>query len=133
MFPSRTISVTLNRPYDEVYAFMSNPANLSRWTGGVLHAPLEQVEGNLWRTVYEDNSVDLEFTPINPFGIIDLQVRGRGMADRRYWARLFPNGEGTELCCTILQHADEPDAKFQSDFEWLRSDLMILKTFIDML
>ncbi len=133
MFPSRTISLAINRPCAEVYAFLSNPANLTRWTGGMLEAPPRQVSEHVWQTAYEGAEVRLEFAPINTLGVVDLAVTGRGNADRVFWARVFPNGEGTELCCTILQGADESDVEFQSNFEWLRADLLVFKSFVEAL
>ena len=131
MFPSRTISMAINRPSDEVYAFLSNPRNLTRWTGGVLVGPLEQVGEHIWQTDYEGAKVNLEFTPPNALGVIDLAITAHGAPDQFYRTRVFPNGAGTELCCTILQRAHESDAEFQSNIEWLRADLLVLKSFIE--
>lgn len=131
MFPSRTISLAIASPYDDVYAFLSNPSNLSRWTAGVLHAPVEPVTDLVWRTVHDGQTVGLEFSPVNAFGVLDLAVTNSRLGDRRYWIRVFPNENGTELCCTILQRPGEDDAGFQSEVDWLRTDLMVLKSFIE--
>ena len=131
MFPSRTISLTINAPCAEVYDLLATPANLSRWTGVAYQAPLERVEDNVWRSHYEGQVVTLTFTPRNPHGIVDLQVTGRGAADRCYRTRVFANGKGTELCCTVLQREDETDEQFESECEWLRTDLQVLKSFLE--
>lgn len=34
MFPSRTISVQIGKPLDEVYAFAHAPANFMKWASG---------------------------------------------------------------------------------------------------
>lgn len=129
--PSLTISLTINRPCDEVYRFLSRPANLSRWTAVAFKARLVQVGETEWQAIHEDRVVTLRFTPENALGVIDLQVSGRAGSDRCYFARVFPNGSGTELCCTVLQAMDESDAEFASEAEWLRTDLMVLKSFFE--
>lgn len=131
MFPSRTISLAIQRPYHEVYPFLAEPANLARWTSGVLHAPLRHEDGADWSARYEDRSVRLHFTPINAFGVLDLTILDETGRQRIYRARAFPNGAGTELCCTIFQSEDESDLQFGSDAEWLRTDLAVLKSYLE--
>ncbi|WP_338720989.1 hypothetical protein [Devosia sp. XK-2] len=131
MYPSRTISFTIGRPYSEVYGFLSQPRNLSRWTKGLLVGPIEPVGPNVWRTDFGGEVVDLHFTPDNAYGVLDLEVRSQTKAIRRYYVRLFPNGEGAELCVTVMQRAGESDVEFQSEVEWLRSDLGILKSYLE--
>ncbi len=133
MFPSRTISLAINKPCADVYAFLAEPANISRWAVGTLHQPLQYVTETEWRTLYDGKEIRLTFTPHNAFGILDLRINGVSGAEQSYRIRVFPNGAGTELCLTALQRIGESDAQFNSEFEWVRSDLMVLKSFIEAL
>ena len=46
-------------------------------------------------------------------------------------ARIYPNGKGCELCFTIFQASGMSDEKFASDFEWMKADLTVLKTYLE--
>ena len=128
---SRPISLAINRPWAELYAFLSEPRNINLWTQGVIAQPLEQVAEHEWRTSHEGVPVLIAFTPPNGFGILDLELRWTDQAPRHYRIRLFPNEEGSEICCTILQRPGESDAQFASECEWLRTDLEVLKAYAE--
>ncbi|WP_140048972.1 hypothetical protein [Devosia lucknowensis] len=133
MFPSRTISLAINWPWAELYAFLSNPQTINRWTQGLFPTPLSPVTDHTWRTLYDGEEVIIAFTPANPFGVLDVELIWTDKPPRHYVARLFPNGEASELCCTIIQRPGESDAAFASECEWVRIDLDILKTYIESL
>ncbi|MFD1254397.1 MULTISPECIES: hypothetical protein [Devosia] len=132
MFPSRTLSLAINRPYAEAYAFLSNPANILLWTDGVRDMQLRQASGYVWHSRYFGQDVQLTFTPPNALGVLDLAVAVEGRLPRVHHIRVFPNGKGTELCLTIIQTADESDDQFSSECEWLRTDLQVLKAYLDL-
>ncbi len=131
MFPSRTISLVINRPCAEVYAFLSDPSTLPLWTAGLFNEPLVPVSAWAWSTRHEGQAVTIHFTPPNPFGVLDILVSGGVIKERHYRVRVFPNDQGTELCCTVMQAVSEDDAHFQSECEWLRTDLKVLRSFLE--
>ncbi len=131
MFPSTTISLVIDRPCPDVYAFLSDPSTLPHWTEGLLHAPLIPLSDWVWSSSHEGRPVTIHFTPPNPFGVLDIRVLGQSFLERHYRVRVFPNGEGTELCCTVLQCPNEGDAHFASECEWLRTDLKVLRSFLE--
>jgi Polyketide cyclase / dehydrase and lipid transport. len=133
MYPSRTISLAIARPYELVYAFLCDPRNLDRWTNGVLEAPVEPLGGRRWRTRFSGQEIVLTMTPPNPYGVLDLTVTGPKAPPRICRARLFPNGGGCEICFTLIQHPDEDDGVFASEAEWVRTDLVVLKTYLESL
>ena len=124
MFPSRTLSLAIN--------FLSNPANILLWTDGVRDMQLRQASGYVWHSRYFGQDVQLTFTPPNALGVLDLAVAVEGRLPRGHHIRVFPNGKGTELCLTIIQTADESDDQFSSECEWLRTDLQVLKAYLDL-
>ncbi|MCL4676916.1 MAG: hypothetical protein KJZ59_13135, partial [Pararhodobacter sp.] len=94
MFPSRTLSLAINRPYAEAYAFLSNPANILLWTDGVRDMQLRQASGCVWHSRYFGQDVQLTFTPPNALGVLDLAVAVEGRLPRVHHIRVFPNGKG---------------------------------------
>ncbi len=131
MFPSRTISLAIARPYEEAYAFLANPINLNRWTNGVLDVPVEPVGGQDWRTRFSGQEIRLTMTPPNPYGVLDVVIVGSDRPPRICRVRLFPNGDGCEICFTLIQHPGEDDGTFASEAEWVRTDLVVLKTYLE--
>ena len=131
MFPSRTFSLVIDRPWAEIYGFLSDPRTLGHWTQGVIVEPVHPITDYRWRTSYGGVPVTIDFTPPNDFGVLDLSLRWDDGSTRHYFIRVFPNGSGSELCCTVLQRPDENDAQFNSECEWLRTDLNILKAHFE--
>lgn len=131
MSPSRTFSLVIDRPWAEAYGFLSDPRTIGQWTQGVIDAPLDALSAYQWRTSYGGHSVTIEFTPPNDFGILDLTLRWADGSARHFFIRVFPNGPGSELCCTVLQRTGETDEEFASECEWLRTDLSILKAHLE--
>jgi hypothetical protein len=131
MFPSRTISLVIDRPCPEVYAFLSDPSSLVLWTDGLIHEPLVAAGNWVWTTRHEGRAVAIHFTPPNDFGVLDIRLTSPEFAERHYRVRVFPNDRGSELCCTILQRQGEDDAHFESECEWVRVDLKVLKSYLE--
>ncbi|KQN76800.1 MULTISPECIES: hypothetical protein [unclassified Devosia] len=131
MFPSVTISLTIRRPFAAVYTFLSTPANLNEWINGVIERPLERLSDYHWQAQFDGEEVELHFTPPNVYGVLDLRVSDDRGTRRQYWVRVLPNDDGAELSCTILQVRGETDAQFASECEWLRTDLNVLRNYIE--
>lgn len=131
MFPSVTISLTFRRPFAAVYAFLCDPANLDRWTAGVVSSPIRHVADYHWQATFDGAQMELLFSPPNEFGVLDARIVGPHGVKRVYWSRLIPNGIGAELICTIIQGETETDAQFASECEWLRTDLKVLQNYIE--
>lgn len=129
---SRTFSLAIDRPWTELYAFLSDPRTINQWTQGVLAEPLLRISDYHWRTTYDGDQVSIFFTPPNGFSVLDVELHWADRSPRHFLIRIFANEEGSELCCTVLQRAEESDAQFASECEWLRTDLEVLKTYAEM-
>ena len=68
----RHISVHIDRPPDEVYAFASNPANLPKWATG-LGGSIRQVKSE-WVADAPMGKVKIRFAERNKFGVLDHDV-----------------------------------------------------------
>ena len=101
------------------------------WTEGLLHERPVALETWVWTTRHDNKDVTIHFTPTNAFGVLDIRLESLQMPERHYRVRVFPNNGGTELCCTVLQSPGEDDTHFASECEWLRTDLKLLKTYLE--
>ena len=67
------VSTTVDRPAGDVYAFASNPLNLSAWASGLAHRDVQLVDGQ-WVVDSPMGRVVVAFAPSNDFGILDHDV-----------------------------------------------------------
>ncbi|SDI96982.1 hypothetical protein SAMN04487926_12888 [Paraburkholderia steynii] len=127
---SKTISVAIARDSREVYAFMEHPLSFAQWASG-LGKPLRG-EGTRWTFESADGkSVDVRFTPRNPYGVLDHYV-STGQGNEIYIPmRVVANREGSEVLCTLFRTAGMSDAQFAADAKWVERDLAELKRFLE--
>lgn len=128
---ARHIAVTIDRPFDEVSAFLSNPANWSSWAKGMgrlERAPDLHGLGGAWRAIQPDGSVaTVVFTPPNDHGVFDHRVT---LADGRIIEvplRLLRNNRGCEIVLTLYRQPEMDDAMFERDAAMVKEDLEKLK------
>jgi uncharacterized protein YndB with AHSA1/START domain len=128
---AQTLSVHIARPITDVYEFMSNPANLSRWTvaSNGRHEPKAGLL--VWSFDGQDGRVQIHFTRPNPFHVLDYRVYQDGQIIQRGYVRLIADSEGTILTHTAVQEAGVADTQFDSEVEWVMSDLLVLKTLLE--
>jgi hypothetical protein len=126
-FPSRTLAISIDRPPDEVYSFISNPVNLPRWSF------VESVsrEGDSWVACSEDGSFGLRFASDNPFGVLDHFVQLAPTVELHVPMRVIPNGEGSEVLFTLLQTEATSEEAFERDVRTVQRDLERLKRVLE--
>ncbi|KKB10959.1 hypothetical protein VE25_15360 [Devosia geojensis] len=128
MYPSRTVTVAIDRPLQRVYEFLAEPANLTRWT---------QISVRDWHKaaahVWQAGGIRIRFTPPNRFGILDIAVEGTQFGTQFLPARLYTNGEGCELAITLFRLDDMSEELFVSECAWIEADLQVLKTYLESL
>jgi len=123
--PGRTISVSIDRPWAAVYAYASDPANLSHWAAG-LGESFERA-GDEW--LFKDpggRPVRLRFASSNPYGVLDHDVI---LPDRvvHVALRVMPNGDGAEVSFLLLRDPGIFDEDFERDAAAVTNDLASLK------
>jgi hypothetical protein len=128
-FDAQHVSVSINRPPDQVYAFVSNPANLPKWAAG-LSGSIENVNGD-WIAESPMGRVKVQFAAYNSFGILDHEVTLPSGVMVSNPMRVFANGEGSELIFTVYRRPGIPDQEFAEDVQAVRNDLEVLKTFLE--
>ncbi len=128
---SRTISVTIERGWQEVYAFAADPANMTQWAPGLGQdfAPAEDGDGWIARDP-GGAPIRITFTPPNPFGVLDHDVHTpAGIV--HVALRVMPNGDGAEVAFLLLQERGMTDADYARDAAAVEKDLQALKRVME--
>jgi hypothetical protein len=131
MLNSVVVTVSIARRYAEVYSFCADPLNFGRWNL-LPNALLEQIGGNEYLVDLPQGRRVMRFMPHNDFGVLDYQVYTPGeLSGPTRPLRLIPNEAGVDLQMTWFHQPGVSDEQFRSEVEWLRSDLLRLKTFLE--
>jgi len=125
----RHISVSIDRPSDEVYSFVSNPGNLPKWATG-LGGSIKKVNGE-WIADAPMGKVKIRFAEENKFGILDHEVVLESGVMIINPMRVIANGKGSEIFFTLVRQPDVSDEKFAQDAEWVEKDLRLLKGLLE--
>jgi uncharacterized membrane protein len=128
-FESRHISVSVNHPADNVYAFAANPENLPRWASG-LSGSIENIKGE-WIAESRMGKIKIEFAGRNNFGVLDHDVTLPSGEKLYNPMRVFPNNDGSELVFTLYRRPGMSDRMFAEDAETVTRDLEKLKTLLE--
>ncbi len=126
---SRTLSVTIERDWQEVYAYASQPANLHHWAPGLGSGFVP--DGDEW--VLRDpggNPVRMHFAAQNEWGVLDHDVFTPGGVVH-IAMRVMPNGDGAEFTFLLLQTPGMTDAEFERDAGTVMGDLLRLKRILE--
>ncbi len=130
MFRSMTITVSIARPFEEVYEFLAEPLNLPTWTVAIER--IEHRRGNDWAAATPEGEIIIRYATRNKHGVLDYSVRRPGESEAYIIPlRVFANDDGAELTFTHYQRRGMSDELFNSEAEWVRSDLLTLKTLLE--
>jgi uncharacterized protein YndB with AHSA1/START domain len=126
----RHLTVSIQRPPDEVYAFVASPENLPHWATGL--GEVRREGGEFFATVPEVGDVKLIFAERNAFGVADHDVVVLRSGERIHNPiRVIPNGSGSEVTFTLLRQPNVSDEKFATDAAWVEKDLNLLKAILE--
>jgi len=127
MEESTHVSVSIARPWREVYDFAADPANLAQWAAGLAGSGLERIEGR-W---VADSPMGVEFAPANEFGVLDHDVTlptGHVVPNP---VRVFPNGEGCDVVFTVRRRPDMSADDLTRDAGLVAADLETLRRLME--
>ena len=128
-YPSRTVSVSIDRDWREVYAFLAVPSNFAPWAAG-LGAGLEP-QGDQWIAQGPDGPIRIRFTPHNELGVLDHRVTAASGAETLNPMRVMANGSGSEVAFTLFRPPDMGAATFDADAAAVARDLQALKALLE--
>jgi hypothetical protein len=127
---SRHLSVPIRRPAEQVYRYVTDPANLPAWAVG-LGGSIEQV-GDDWFADSPMGRVQVRFVPDNPFGVTDHDVTLPTGETVRNPMRVLPDGtDGCELVFTVRRQPAMTEAEFAADCAAVTADLATLRDLLE--
>lgn len=129
MFESKTISISIDRNWTEVYEFVWRPEDFPKWASGLSKSSLSS-DGDAWHAEGPDGAVRITFTGHNAFGVMDHFVTLDDGTEIYVPLRIIRNGEGAEVLLTLFRQPGMTDAKFAADADWVMRDLLALKALV---
>jgi len=128
-FKSLHISVSINRPANDVYEFTSNPENLPKWAAG-LGGSIKKVNGD-WIAESPMGRIKVKFADKNKFGILDHNVTLPSGEKFYNPMRVFPNNDGSELIFTLYRRPQMSGKMFEEDAKLVKKDMEKLKILLE--
>ena len=127
---SRHLSVYIDRPVAEVYAFASNPANLPPM--GARSGQLGGARGSQnWFVETPEGRVRVTFAPENEYGVLDHEVVTPSGDTVYVPLRAVAAGDGCEVVFTLRRSPGMTDAEFERDIALVTGDLALLKKVLE--
>ena len=125
----KKLSVVIERPAEEAYAFLSVPENFARWASG-LGAALRRVDGE-WEAHTAEGRVRVRFSEPNARGVLDHAVILPEGGSVYVPLRVVPRGSSCELVLTLFRRPGVSDDKFEADAQWVMRDLHAAKRLLE--
>jgi uncharacterized protein YndB with AHSA1/START domain len=125
----RHVTVSIERPPEEVYAFAADPENLPRWASG-LGGSIRQ-EGGEWIAEGPMGKIRIRFAPRNDLGVLDHDVTLPSGETVHNPLRVVTNHGGSELTFTLFRRPEMTGDEFEQDAETVREDLLTLKAILE--
>ena len=129
-FPSRTLSVPIERAPKDVYRFASNPAHLPRWA--TTFCTSAKREKGKWVMETSLGPVEIRLAKKNALGVLDhVIVLPRGGAQLYVPMRVVANGAGCEVIFTLFRSPRMTKKRFMEDMALVERDLRTLKGLLE--
>ncbi len=124
---TRTLSVSIDRPWQSLYETWWRPETFPQWASGLSQSNLER-RGERWHAVGPEGPIAITFTEHNAFGVMDHWVELGDGQDIYIPLRIIANGSGAEVQLTLFRQPGMSDEAFAADQAWVQRDLLALKT-----
>lgn len=130
MVESRTLSISIDRDWQQVYDAMWRPQDFARWASGLSRSPLKEDGTGWWKTDGPEGPIRVRFTEHNAFGVMDHTVDIGDGTEVYVPMRVVANGKGAEILFTLFRQPGMSDEKFAADAEWIARDLIALEALV---
>ena len=128
-YEQRTVSISIDRDWREVYDFAHQPENFPRWASGL--ASGVRPSGEEWVAQGPAGEARIRFSPPNDFGVLDHLVIPPNSAEIPVPMRIIANGTGCEVMLTLFRTPGMSPETFAADADWVRRDLQALRDLVD--
>ncbi|UYL10268.1 SRPBCC family protein [Bdellovibrio sp. SKB1291214] len=129
-YPSKQISIAINKNANEVYQFISTPENMPRWAAGLSQSQMVK-SGDDWIAESPMGKVKVRFAEKNKFGVVDHDVTLPSGETNHNPLRVVRNGDGSEVIFTLYRLPKVSDADFDKDAAAVKKDLETLKSLLE--
>ncbi len=126
---SDTQSITINAHPGEVLAFVGNGENLPRWAIGFAKSVRPGQGG--WIVTTGQGDVPTSITVNEVSGTVDFHMRPTAGVEATAYARVVPNGDGSEFLFTQMQQPGVPDQVFEQSVAAVGHELVALKALVE--
>lgn len=124
---SKTLSISINRNWYEVYETIWRPEDFPKWASGLSKSSLTR-KGDAWTGEGPEGPITVTFTDHNEFGVLDHSVTLPDGTAVYVPLRVIRNDEGAEVLLTLWRQPGMSDAQYAADTEWVKRDLLVLKS-----
>ncbi|MFJ5370461.1 SRPBCC family protein [Bosea sp. CER48] len=128
--PARHLGIGIERPVEEVYAFLAEPVNFPRWAEGLGHS-FVHAEGMTWLAETPMGAMRVLFSEPNRHGVLDHAVIPEHGPAMHNPMRVVPNGDGSEVVFTLFQREGMSDDELARDAAMVVRDLKALKALLE--
>lgn len=129
MTEARTVSISIARTPDDVYAYLSEPARIPEWSEFITKI---RRDGDHWiATTATGEQSQMIFEPKNRLRVLDHDVVVSPKLTVHVPIRVLPNGAGSEVSFTIFRLAGMDDAAFAKDIAMVETDLRGMKRVLE--
>ncbi|WP_328292006.1 SRPBCC family protein [Kineococcus sp. NBC_00420] len=125
---SRHLSVHVDRPVEQVYAFIADPTNIPNWAPGLGSSVVE--EDGQWYVEQAEGRARVTFAPTNEFGVLDHHVVTPAGVTVYMPVRVLADGDGCEVVFTVRRVPGMSDDEFERDLGAVSADLELLRDVI---
>lgn len=129
MLETKTLSVSIARPPQQVYAFVAEPANLPHWAAGLGSAV--RCTGRQCTVETPQGTLRVRFEKHNELGVLDHYVSPTPGVEIYVPVRVVANGAGSEVLFTLFRQPAMSAADFERDAALVRQDLATLKYLLE--
>jgi Polyketide cyclase / dehydrase and lipid transport len=126
---SDTQTVTIDAHPRDVLAFVGNGANLPRWAIGF--ATSVRPSGPGWIVTTSQGEVPTTVLVDEATGTVDFRMEPAPGVEATAYARVVPNGNGTEFVFTQLQQLGMPEDVFDQLASAVGHELVALKALLE--
>ncbi len=128
---SKTLTITIERPANEVYEFIRNLANLPKWANTFCQA-IQPYNDDFWLAVTPIGPVKIKMAPRNDYGICDHLVIPDPLVEIMVPMRVICNEEfSSDVIFTLFRQPGMPTAKYEEDSQMVMQDLRTLKSVLE--
>lgn len=131
LLPVQLASYRIDRPLEEVYAFLQGPRNFAKWAFAG-DAAMRRLRGGEWAVETSVGPRIIRFAEPNALGVLTYYSRlGPDLPAHPIPMRVAANGAGTELTYVFLKRPEYSDDEWASLIEWVKADLEALKSLLE--